>query len=105
MPRSIIQEGIRKDGLAAGGRGAREKLGMPVPDDRLWRKNLCGSLDPDQHDYGGCDRDGRCCVHHDTQRAMVCIAYERVRVRYLDDSQQRQQDKTHHGDQRQSTWL
>ena len=106
MPRNIIQEGIRKDGLAASGRGARIELGVPVPDDRLRRKNLCGSLDLDQHDQQGHSYDGRCRVHHDAELAMVGgIAVEGMRVRHLDYSQQRQQGKTHHSDQRQSTWL
>lgn len=89
MPQSIVQKGIRKDGLAASGWGACKELGMPVPDDRLRRKNLGGSLDLDQYDYGGCDRHGRCGVHHDTQRAMVGIIADRMHVRYLDRSQQR----------------
>jgi hypothetical protein len=76
-----------------------------VPDDRLRRKNLSGSLDLNQHNHRSYCRDGRCSVHYDTQRAMVGIAVEWVRVRYLDHGQQRQQCKTHHGDQRQSSWL
>jgi hypothetical protein len=105
LPRSILQKGIRKDELAAGGRGACKQLGMPVPDDRLRRKNRGGALDLDQHNHGGRDRDGCGGVHHDAQRAMVGIAVERMHVRYLDHGQQRQQGKTHHGDQRQSSWL
>jgi hypothetical protein len=105
LPQSIVQKGIRKDGLAAGGRGTRKELGVTVPDDRARLKDWGAGLDMDQHDHGGRDRDGRCRVHYDAQRAMVGIAVERMHVRYLDHGQQRQKGKTHHGDQRQSTWL
>jgi len=44
-------------------------------------------------------------MHRDAQRAMVGIAVERMHVRHLDHRQQRQQDKTHHGHQRQSSLL
>ena len=62
-------------------------------------KHWGGSLDLDQHDHRGHDRDGRSRVHHDAQRAMVGVAVERMHVRHLDHGQQRQQGKTHNGDQ------
>ena len=101
MPSSIVQEGIRKDGLTARGRRARKELGMPVPDDRLRRKNPGGALHLDQYDHRGHRRYGRGRVHHNAKLAMVGgIVVEWVSVRHLDHGQQRQQSKTHHGDQR-----
>ena len=52
--------------------------------------------------YGGHDRRGR--VHHDAQRTMIRVTAFLVAMRNLRDSQQRQQDQTHHGDDRPGTW-
>ena len=76
-----------------------------MPDDRLRRKNLGRSLDLDQHDHGGRDRDGRCRVHYDAQRAMVCIALKLVQVGHLGDGQQGQESKAHQSGCRKSAWL
>jgi len=76
---------------------------MPETYDRPRFKNRGHCFDLDQHDHGSRHRNGRGCVHDDAQRAMVGVALDRVEVRHLDDGQQRQQDKTHHGDHRQST--
>lgn len=94
----------RKDALAAGGRRARKELGMPVPNDRLRRKDQGGALDLDQHNHRSHYRNGRSRVYDDAQRAIIGIAAERMRVRHLDHGQQRQQGKTHR-DQRQSSKL
>jgi len=91
-----------KAALAAGGRGARKELGMPVTGNRLRLKNRGGGPDLDQHDHGRSDGYGRCRVHHDAQRATVGIGVHLVNVRHLDHGQQRQQDNTHNGGQRQS---
>ncbi len=94
-----------KDSLAAGGRGAREELGMPVADDSVRLKNRGGDLDLDQDDHGRADRDGRRGVHHNAERAVIGIGVHRMDVSHLDYCEQRQQDKTHHGGNRQSAWL
>lgn len=77
---------------------------MPIPDNSGNFKNYrSGGLDLNQHDHRSHDRDRRGGMHRDAQRAMICIAFERMHVRYLHHSQQRQQDKTQHGNHRQST--
>jgi hypothetical protein len=78
---------------------------VTVADDRERFKNRGRSLNLNQHDHGSRDRDRRRCVHYDAQRAVVGIALERMHVRHLDHGQQRQQGKTHNGDQRQSPRL
>lgn len=105
MAQSIDRKRIRKDGLAACGRGARKELGMPVADDRERLKNRGRGLNLDQYDNSSRHRDRRCSMHHNAERAVVGIAFERVHVRHLDHGQQRQQGKTHDCDQRQGAWL
>src|ERR1039458_1379875 len=53
----------RKLALVAGGRGAREELGMPVAGARARLKNRGGGFDLDQHHLGSRHRDGRGRVH------------------------------------------
>jgi hypothetical protein len=78
---------------------------MPVPNGRSRLKYRGGDFDLDENDDRSHNRDRRRRMHRDAQRAMVGIAFERMHVRHLDHGQQRQQDKTQHGDHRQSTWL
>jgi hypothetical protein len=78
---------------------------MPVTGDCVRFKYRGRTLDLDQHHHGSGHRNGRRRMHRNAQRAMVGIGVYRVDVRHLDYSQQAQQDKTHHGHQRQSTRL
>ena len=49
-----------------------------------------------KEDDSGGHRGRRRGMHHDTQRAMIGVAYLGMGVSYLDDRQQRQQDNAHH---------
>jgi hypothetical protein len=76
---------------------------MPMQDDRAHLDKRLGSpnLDHNHRDSHYRDRRGR--MHHDAQRATVCLNVARMQVGHLGHGQQRQQDKTHDGHQRQST--
>jgi hypothetical protein len=78
---------------------------MTMADGRERLKEGLGRPDLNQHDHRGHYGDGRCRVHDDAQRAMVGIAFERMGVCNLGHGKQRQQDQTHHCDQRQSVRL
>jgi hypothetical protein len=61
---------------------------MPVSDHRAsFEQYKRGGPDPDQNDSGqvGCDRNYR--VHQNAYRAMVCIAFNRMHVRQLDQNE------------------
>jgi hypothetical protein len=97
---------IGRDALAAGGRRAGKELGMPVAGDRLRLKDRGAGLDLDQHDHGGRDRNRGSRMHgtmHSGQwsasvsTGCTCATWTTV--------QQRQQDKAHHGNHRQSKRL
>lgn len=77
---------------------------MPVPGDWAGLKNRRGALNLDQNNHGGRDRHRRRRMHHDAQRAVVGIGVKLVHVRDLRDGQQRKQEQTEHGYQRQGTW-
>ena len=64
-----------------------------------------GSPDPDHNHYCRGNRNRRCRLHRDAQRAVVGILVDRMHMRYLDHGQQRQQDKTHHGRHSESSGL
>ena len=78
---------------------------MPIAGDRARLKNQGAGLDLDHDDDGRRDCDGGCRVEQDAEWAVVGIGVDRMHVGYLYDGEQRQQDKTHYGDDRQSTWL
>ena len=68
-------------------------------EDRRWGAHL----DKDNHNrHGDCRRGG---VQDDAQRAMVCIAFERMHVRHLGHGQQRQQGQTEKCGCAESSWL
>jgi hypothetical protein len=52
--------------------------------------------DQDDCNRGYRNRRGR--MHHDAQRAVVCGGFNGMNVRYLDDSQQREQEQTQKDD-------
>ena len=57
-----------------------------------WR---CGSeSDQDNHDHH--DREGYYRVHCDAELAMIGVTDDRMHMRYLGHSQQRQQDQANH---------
>jgi hypothetical protein len=95
----------RKLALEAVRRGACEKLGMPMADDSVRSIFRGSSLKLHQHHYGSGHRHRRRGMHRNAQRAMVGIGIYRVNVDYLHHGQKHQQNKTHHGRQRQSTRL
>lgn len=76
-----------------------------MPDDRAGFIDRRGSRNPHQHHRSRGYRNWRRRVHDDAQGAMVGIAVERVHMRHLDKSQERQQDKTHQCRRRQSARL
>lgn len=84
----------RKDVLAAEGRRAGEKRGMPVSDDQAglknWNRGFCG----DRHNCWRCCRHGRRHMHDYAKRAMVRIRCNSMCVRHLDERKQQQQAKT-----------
>jgi len=90
--------------LAGGWGRTREELWVPVTNDRSRFEHRRRRFDLDQDDHGSRHRNGRGCVHDDAKLAMVGIALSGMDVRYLDHGQQRQQDKTHKGDDRPGTW-
>jgi hypothetical protein len=91
--------------LAAAGRGTNEELGVPIAGDRLRLENGRAGLDLNQNNNGSCNRDGRGCMEQDAEGAVVGIGIDRMHVRHLDYGEERQQDKTHDGDHRQSEQL
>ena len=78
---------------------------MPETKDRARLKDRGGCFKLDQHDHGGCYRNRRRRMHHDAKLAVMGIVLDRMDMRHLGHSKQRQQDKTHHGDHRPSAWL
>ncbi len=60
-------------------------------------------LDKDDESGGHDDRDRR--MHADTQRAMIGVGVDRVRVSHLRHGKQGEQDQAHQGDRRQSRQL
>lgn len=89
----------------AGGWGRTSKeLRVPVTNQRSRFENRGSRFDLDQDHRGSRDRNGRSRVHDNAQRAMVSIALSGMDVRHLDHGEQRQQDKTHYGDNGPSTW-
>ncbi len=93
-----------ENALAGGwGRGTREKLRMPVTNDRTGLEDRSRSFNLNQNHHCGRRRNRRGRVHDDAQWAMVGITLNGVNVRYLHNRQQRKQDETHHGSQRPGT--
>ncbi len=78
---------------------------MPVSDNRANFKQFRRlGPNPDQ-DYCGCQgRNGCHRVHHDAQGAAIDISHGGMRIRYMDNRQQHQQNQAHHNRQPQSTW-
>jgi hypothetical protein len=70
---------------------------MPIAGDRARRKDRSAGLDLDQDDDGRCNGDGGSGVKQDAERAVVGIGVDRMHVGYLNYGEQRQQDKTHYG--------
>ena len=71
---------------------------MTVPYNRERLRNRRGGANRDQdHDRFG-DRDRGCRVHGNAQLAVVSVFLERMHVRHLGQSQQRQQDKAQERD-------
>jgi hypothetical protein len=107
MSKTDQVETLRDRGLAqaAGRWRACKKLGMPIACNRArlknWRSSLYLNQDNDRGSYG----DRRGCLQQNAKRAVVGIGVYRMHVRHLNYGQQRQQDKAHHGDHRQSKWL
>ena len=64
-----------------------------------------GGSDCDQDHHGRHDGNRRGRMQDDAQRAMVCIAFERMHVRHLGHGQQRQQGQTQQRSDRESAWL
>ena len=93
----------RKDALAASGRRARKKLGMPVPNCRARFKERCWSSDLNQHYRGGSHRNRSRGVHGNAKRATVGGIFVGMDVRYLRHGHERKQEKTHNSHGRQST--
>jgi hypothetical protein len=78
---------------------------MPGTNNDMLRKDRRGSPDLDQDDHRNGNRYRRRRLHRNTQRAMVGIVVYWMRMSHLDHGQQRQQNQTHHRDDRQSAWL
>jgi hypothetical protein len=77
---------------------------MPVSDDRAnFKEYWRGGSKPDQDNHDQHNHDGRDRVHHDAYCAMVGVAFGRMNVRHLDNSQKRQQDQAHYRRHFQST--
>jgi hypothetical protein len=83
----------RKDALTAGGRGACEELGAPIPDGRAGLDERRGGHSADQDNDRRNHRNRRGRMHRDAQLAMVGIAIGRMDVRHLNDGEERQQDQ------------
>lgn len=96
---------IGKEALAALGRRAYKKLGMPITRDRARLINRGAGLNLDQDNDCGRNSDRRGRMQHDAKRTVVGIGIYRMHVRNLNNRQQRQQDKAHHGHYRQSERL
>lgn len=64
-----------------------------------------GSPKPNEDRRSHHSHDGHHGVHGDAQRTMVRIALYRMGVHYLEDSQQRHKQQTHHGCNNQSLCL
>jgi hypothetical protein len=80
-------------------------LRVPVAADCSRFDDWSACLDLDQDDEGRGDRNRRGSVEQNAERAMVGVSVYRVDVRYLDNSEQCQQDEAHHGDHGQSMLL
>jgi len=63
----------RESTLAAGGRGTRKELGMPIASDRARLIDEGAGLDLDHHDNGRRNRYRRGAVHHDAKGTVVGI--------------------------------
>jgi len=76
-----------------------------MPNIRARLIDMCGGLNPNQHDHGrnSCHRRSR--VHSDAELTMVCVAFDRVEVGHLNHNQKRQQRQTQQSDRSKSTWL
>jgi hypothetical protein len=96
---------IGKEALAALGRRTYEKLRLPTPCDRARFINRGAGLNLDQDNNCGRHSDRRGRMQHDAKWAVVGIRIDRMHVRNLNNRQQRQQDKAHHGHYRQSERL
>lgn len=100
-----IRAALRNSGENAwseGRRGAGKELRVPGSRDHKRLDHDDAALDLNKKDESGGDDNGNRRVHADTERAMIGIGIDRVRVRDLRDGKQRQQNQTHHGDRRQS---
>jgi len=97
-----VQEMFRKDDLAAKRRWARNELGVPVPNHRAHLNHRRRRSGLYQHHHRSHHRDRRRGMHRNAQRAMIGILVLRMHMRHLDHGQQRQQNQTHYGRNRQS---
>lgn len=105
QPERCVRFRIRKGVLATGWRGTRKELGMTVPHDYQHRWHWHGCPNLYQNNYGRCRCNRSRRVHHNAQGTMVCIAAERVHVRYLNYRQQRKQGQAHQGNRPESRCL
>jgi hypothetical protein len=78
---------------------------MPVASGRARLGNRRRGPDSDQDDRCRQHRNRRSSVHRDAQRAMVGILVQRVYVRHLNHSQQRQQGQAQKCGCPKSPWL
>ena len=91
--------------LADCGRGACEKLRMPVTGYAANLKNRGRDRDLDESDESRRDDHGRGRMHDDTKRAVVGIAIVGVCVGHLSDGQQGQKSYAHKTHRRKSPGL
>jgi len=101
QPEIWLKDKSRRLALDAGRRRTRKQLGVPVARDRVRFKNRGAVLDLNQHDNGRRDCHGRCRMHHDAQRTVVCVRVYLVHVHHLHHGQQGKQNQADHGHQRQ----
>ncbi len=73
--------------LAAHRRRAGKVLRVPVPRDAPDLEDRNGRRDLKQCDDRRCGYDGGCRVHHDAQRAMICVSGSLVGMRDLRNRQ------------------
>lgn len=96
---------IRREALAACGRGTNEKLGFVMTNDGfdLNKRRKNAHLHQYSRNLGCLNRRRR--VHRNAKRAMVGSGFIRVDVRHLDNCEQRQQHEAQDRDHAQSSGL
>jgi hypothetical protein len=76
-----------------------------MADNRARLNQRRGGSDSDQDDRGRHHRNRRRRVHGNAQRAVAGIGVERMVMRHLGHSEQRQQGQTQQSDGPESSWL